>query len=372
MTRVNNIGILLPQSNAYPFMGKSFMNGIRLALKNKPVHFLVESIGFGSNPTDILNAYQKLTIQNEIDLTTGLFGHSGFLELANFAAENNEILIAASLGATKTQPVPKGVFQNSLDLYNALTELAFFLSEKNNKSIATSSCYYESGYGFIKALDLALNQIKSAQFVGHYITPLNPRQQESEIMNLAIEEMKPDAIIAFHNSIFAKEHAEYLSENKLYEKHPVYCLPFSAEDQLVKDFPSVFKKIKTISSWYPDLANQHNQTFVFDYGEKTGKKPDFFALLGYENGLIINAALNQKNSSLVTNLEKTNIDGPRGNISFNQTEQKTSFKNYIWEQYLDADQKVKRTQNETLELNTINTNNKIINTQGWHNSYLCH
>ena len=68
----NRIGVLIPQSNAFPLIGKEFINGLRLALNDLEYELFIESIGFGSDPKQLLNSYQKLSFQNDVALTTGL------------------------------------------------------------------------------------------------------------------------------------------------------------------------------------------------------------------------------------------------------------------------------------------------------------
>lgn len=374
MTQKRKIGVLLPQSNAHPLIGKSFMRGLQLATENLPVEFIIESIGFGSDPKQLINSFQKLSYQHDTVLMTGLFGHYGFSELANYVSGHDEILIAADLGAKKAIDAPAGVFQNSLGLNNSLQSLIHYLSQNNIKHVATSTCYYESGYGFIEAMDEALQQHESIDFAGHYITPLHPRENESEIMELVIDEVKPEAIVAFHNAIYAKEHAEFLAKNKLHEKYPVFCLPFSADQELIQSFPTIFNQVRSVSSWYPELENTENEKFITDYKTSYNKTPDFFALLGYENGLIIQSALETENGLNLENIQAGQIDGPRGKINFDNAQRRTSFKDHLWSQSLNSNNEVEREIIESLDYDTnlINSENHMENAQGWYNAYLCH
>ncbi|PKV49355.1 ABC-type branched-subunit amino acid transport system substrate-binding protein [Aquimarina sp. MAR_2010_214] len=368
----HKIGVLIPQSNAYPTMGKSFLNGMRLAIEGIETELVIESIGFGSDQKQLINSFQKLCYQENVKITTGIIGHTGFKELSDFTFNNQETLLAANFGSKRPIKLPNGVFQNSLGLYDSLHKLVHYLLEHKKYKVATSTCYYEAGYGFIEALDDIITQEEHASFAGHFITPLHPRENESELMDLYFNETKPDAIVAFHNGIFAKEHASYLSQNKLHKKHPLYTLPFSAEDALINEFPDVFNQIKTISSWYPELDNDTNISFAEMHQKQFRKKPDVFALLGYENGLVIKSALIQDQNNLSTAIQNISIGGPRGIINFNNDFNTTNFNHHIWENTFTEGSFWKRQIFKNLNKNPLNSLTGKENNQGWFNTYLCH
>lgn len=366
----HKIGVLLPQSNAHPLMGKSFINGLRIATQGLDCQFIIEGIGLGSDPKQLINSFQKICYQENTILTTGIFGHYGFKELADFVTNNQEILIAANFGSHLPIKLPLGVYQNSLGLCNGLVDLTDYFSKNNTHTIATSTCYYEAGYGFVEAL----NKNPSVSFAGHFITPLHPRENESELMKDFFSEMNPDAIIAFHNGLFAKEHASYLMENKLYDRFPIYSLPFSCEDALIRQFPDMFNAIKSVSSWYPEFENAANDHFVKTYTKEYQKTPDFFALLGYENGLIIKNALLEQTNTISDVLQKLQIQGPRGTINFDNIYNKTNFDSYIWKNTTtdssNFDRSIEQKLSTTRTTPEFSYTNEDIH--GWYNSYLCH
>ncbi len=362
------IGVLIPQSNAHPLIGKSFINGLRLALADLEVDYCVESIGLGEDPKQQINAFQKLSYQENVTLTTGIVGHNQFSELANFVSNNNEVLLASDLGSNASVDLPKGVFKNSLELRQSLKSLVHHLANKKPLDIATSTCYYEAGYGFISALEEAIHETENTAFAGHYITPLHPRENESTIMRETFESCNPDVIVGFHNGVFAQEHASYLSEQPSVMDKPMYCLPFSFLTETATEYPHIASNIKLVSSWFPELDNDANKVFVEKQLKNYQKTPDFFALMGYENGLVIANALTQKEGTIADRISNTNIKGPRGIIRFQN--QETSFENHCWNQNLNHENKVVRS--KFLTLPSAPKIYQAIENQGWFNAYLCH
>lgn len=366
------IGVLLPQSNAYPTIGKDFLNGLRLGLGTNPPQIAVESIGLGSDIKQMSMAAQKLVFQENVNLTTGLVGDHGFSALTDFYTKNDEVLLVATLGSQLPLELPEGVFQNSFGLASSLKALGAYLSKDNHLKIATSTSYFDAGFGFLSALENGLNSSQNLEVVGHFITPHTPREDEAELMSSFFNDTSADTVVAFHNGVFAKEHATFLQKNEQYKNKTFYCLPFSCEDTIVKEFPEVAEKFNVVSSWYPELTNTANQTFVRAYVDLHKKSPSIFALVGYENGLAIAAALS-KDNQLSESMKELTIEGPRGTINFKKGTNSTSFIPQIWNVKL-AGEEVKREINNSIKLDQFHEENPIPNqpVNGWFNAYLCH
>lgn len=372
MNQERTIGILLPQSNAYPLIGKEFINGLKLALADTNYQLAIESIGFGADPKQTLNAAQKLVFQEDVFLTTGLIGHYGFEEIADYFSKNEETLLAATMGATAIEKTPKGVYQNSLDLFNALKDLVRYFSDEGKENIATSSCYYEAGYGFLQALDQGVQAHNNTTFAGHFITPLEPRENEEVIMEESFKAFHPDAIVAFHNGVYAEEHAAFLNKNKIHKEYPLYCLPFSCEDKLIQAYPDVFNHVQIVSSWFAELDIVENKTFINAYNSNYAKSPSFFALLGYENGLIIKALIEADKHAVNAKIAELTVNGPRGPIEFSANG-KTQYDNYLWEVETTENGSLKRKNIARLKTSKPAQETPLTTeTAGWFNAYLCH
>lgn len=363
------IGVLLPQSKQHPIMAKEFMNGLRLSIPNSNYKLIIEGIGFGNNPKNIINASQKLINQEEVMLTTGILGHKELNSVIDYFEEMEEPLIYADFGANKSIDISnrQNSYCNSLNLYNATHALGKYFIENGFKNIGSSTCYYESGYGFIEAMHDSLSENNEGQFSGYFITPLNPRDNEAELMSQYVTETKPDALFAFHNGIYAEEHANYLNKNKVNNKTPLFTLPFSVDKKVLAKFPKTFEGTKCVSPWCIELDTDENKKFITAYLQKHNKEPSVFAMLGYENGLLIDDYLNNNNM-----FSHKRILGPRGELNnFKNTGNRTISKQYLW---LITWENNTYKFNFLEELKTPIKNNylKNNNENGWYNAYLCH
>src|SRR5690606_10057689 len=143
-------------------------------------------------------------------------------------------LIAADLGATVPfgQKKYNGVFINSFGLNESSYLLGAYLNNKGYKSICSSTCYYDAGYGFLSAIQASFNN--DINFAGHYITPHTPRENEVQYMESVIGSANPDAVFCFHSGLFAEEHAGFIMDTDLTEKYPYYALPFTYNEKMLE------------------------------------------------------------------------------------------------------------------------------------------
>lgn len=365
---MRNIGVLIPQSKAYPRIAKDFVEGLKLSLNESSEEYKlkIQGIGFANDPKVVIDAIQNLIMQEDVELITGLLGHMGINEICDFVQGMEEKLIYADLGATPPLDLSnrKGVYCNSLNMLESIKLLGEYFSDNELRSIAVSTCYYDAGYGFLRELENVLYS-NGAEFAGHFITPLKPRENESELMKEFFLEIKPDAIFGSFNSYFSKEHAEFIEKNQVHKLAPLYTTQFSLDDAVLDKFPSTFNGVNCMSSWFPELTSPSNEQFIERYLSSYSKKPSVFAMLGYENGLLINDVLSSLDSGNVQ-------QGPRGELVFDTETNRTISKHYLWrlktEESGYSKSIVKEFRTDAKKLNYLSDED----TPNWFNAYLCH
>jgi branched-chain amino acid transport system substrate-binding protein len=373
------IGILTPHSNAVPSMGRDFIDGLEMALANSPVELFVEGIGIGADMKQIINSVQKLQNQNRVHIITGLLGHHLIEQILGMMENLGSLMLYSDLGARLPIGLKKAptVFCNSFDLCLSAIQSAKCMVADGHKQVAVSSCYYEAGYGFIQALEKGLYG-SGGGFAGHFITPHIPRENEAEIMKQFMESTKPDAIYALYSGIFAREHATFISQNKVSSNYPMYASPFAVENSLLNDFPEVFDNTRCVSPWMVEDETEVNLQFVVDYTELYDRQPSVFSLLGYENGKALATMANSASKYTVAELKKAletlSFDSPRGTFSFDPDTHRTSFGQSMWKIISENGtyKKHKMMQfenNPALTLEWMNMENMPIG--GWFNAYLC-
>lgn len=370
------IGVLIPKSKQYPSLDKDFIRGLKL--NNLNVKFFIESVGIGSDEKLIIDKIQRLNFQEEVSIIIGFLGHHNMSEVYKYASNNDILLLTADLGATtpyQTSAI-KGVYINSLAINESCYHLGQYFTNKEYQ-IATSTSFYDSGYGLLFALEYAFKE--QNHFTAHYITPFMPRENEASYMDQIINFQQPNAVFAFYSGLYAEENADFLKENKLTQKYPFYVTPFFINDKILDEYKNNPHELYVVSSW---MQNDTDTTdFTSRYNDTYDENPTLFSILGYENGLILKNillnAVNLKTSSLIEEMYKLDIEGPRGNIKFDKETNRTIFNHYIYQLNLDSANNTSFKKIETLINNgefvkAFASLPKPDHIGGWDNAYLCH
>ena len=372
------IGILIPKSQQYPTLDKEFMKGLKL--NNLDVKIFVESIGIGADEKMIIEKIQKLNFQEDVSIIIGLFGHNNMKHVYEYASKNDIFLIASDLGATMPYGTLtyKGVYINSLALTESCYHLGNYLTSKNYQKIASSTSYYDSGYGLLSAIEHSFKE--NINFSGHYITPFMPREDEAIHMDQSITAQEPDAVFAFYSGLYAEENADFINQNKITQKYPFYVTPFFINEKILEQYKNAPHELYVVGSWIQN--NSENPDFDNEYQKAYSESPSAFSILGYENGLILkNILLNTKNetqiNALINEINKLNISGPRGKIQFDKDTNRTIFDHYIYQLNLDSSSNISFSKIETLVndghfIKAITSYNETVRLGGWQNAYLCH
>lgn len=370
------IGMLLPQSKQYPFLDRDFMRGIRLNGLN--VKFFIESIGIGADEKMIIDKMQKLSFQEDIRVFIGFFGHRNIANVYEYASSHDLFLLVTDIGSTLPYASQKqrGVYINSFGMAESSYHLGEYLATQNYKNIATSSSYYDSGYGINQAIEIGLYE-NNSEFSGHYITPLNPRENEADCMQEVLAPLKPEAVFAFHSGIYAEEHASYLIKNKLAQSYPFYFTSFSVSDKIVEEYSDAFENdFFVVASWSEKFKNRKNTLFTEKYKAVFHEKPSIFSMLGYESALILESLL--QDSDIVPALDiliermADAPEGPRGKIEFLADTNRTCFDNYIFKMVDNETQIEAVLKNNGEFIQKIMSGSAPQTGSGWHNAYLCH
>ena len=373
------IGILLLHSNAYPTIGRDFVDGLELALGNAPFELFVEGIGLGADMDQITASVQKLVNQHRVHVLTGLLGHHLIENLISLVDNLGVPMLYSDLGAklpVGAKPKPH-IFCNSFNMCHSAFLTGKYLAEQGMRKVAYSSCFYEVGYGFTQAFEQGLYG-SGAEFAGHFITPHTPRDNEAKAMLQFINDVNPDAFYAQYSGIFAQEHATFLNQNKVSLQYPMFASHFAVENKVLDQFPGIFDQTHFVTSWLPEDQNPATQQFVGAYNEQYDRVPTVFSLLGFENGKALAQVMDSVQKYTATELKKTfdtvSFESPRGAFNFHPDTHRTNMDQALWriEAANGAYTKQRMVQFDNQHGLTLEWINKDVALPGgWYNAYLC-
>lgn len=379
------IGVLTLQSKALPGASKNYLNGLRLALANSSVDvkYIIEGVGIGTDVDLAIEKIEKLVMQEEVDIIVGMVGHRSLNRVRSTGRNLWLPMIISDFGAT----IPVGLGENegfytlSLDRWHSSYLLGEYLVKNNTGEVGVATCFYDSGYGIIEGLERGLNKA-GGNFLGHYVVPHKPRENEAECFREVATQMGENPLFALQSGIFAMEFGESVKALGDDRTFPIYATSETVSDEVLSEFGEYFEGTKVVSTWAKELNTVENLKFTDALKAKYKKEADEFSLLGYETGLAIVAALelvdedNMDEDALIAALDKVNVEGPRGTISFSPEINRCMNDHHIFEVYKAEEGHALR------PLDTIKadkayfkeTCNEEISEKrgGWFNAYLCH
>jgi branched-chain amino acid transport system substrate-binding protein len=324
------IGVLLPKSSLYPSMGFDVKDGLktRLGLEDDPEYKLIfENIGNGGHNDIIYEKTEKLLLQEEVSAVVAFLDHTAAAKLDPLFAQTKRILIVLDPGAhtpldwTETSP-----YRFTLSLQAALNgQITGQLAARAGANTTFfSTSFYEGGYlqcntylkGFVKA---------GGNITYHAIVPFKIEQFNTEQFQHAVNELKPDTVLAQFSAEAGGFFLDKYKASGLPQYAKLYASSFMLEEDWISTIPFPFEGITGAVSWSKKIESSANQDFKETIKSKTGKDANVFSLLGWEAALvIIQLVQHQRDSgvdldSAVAGFRPSEIESPRGKLSLDET-----------------------------------------------------
>lgn len=326
------LGILMPRSTLFPSFGLDILNGLKLLFKQKNIFtdtvFISDNIGFGIDEQEIYTKAEKMLLTDDADVVI-LIAETRITEMLQplFTA-CNKILLTVNMGATLPEnwvPQPTSISHTlNFCMHAALTgKLA---AEEPGRQVANVTSYYDGGYTQCFCM-LNSNQQNGGIPVYNHVTHLRLDQFTlAPLINVLEENKELKTLLC----LFAGEQAE-----RFYQEIPaiqkkfdldLFVSPMMFDESLKAALPPAFQidKVKGFVPWHQCLDNEANRLFNELHSGATNKPANYFSLLGWETGLIIeqiNAEKNAGNSNahaIVKALFKTTFISPRGSFTIDE------------------------------------------------------
>lgn len=378
------VGVLTLQSKAVPRMNKSYMNGLRLAFSDASIDakIVMEGVGDGTDVNSAVEKMEKLVMQEEVQIIVGMIGHRSAPSIRAATKDLWLPVIISDYGANLPVGMSKseGFYSLSLDRWHSNYLLGEYLVKNTTGQVAVAASYYDCGYGLTDSLERGLYKA-GGSFLGHYIVPHEPRENEAEIFIEHVANLEENPLFAVHSGLFAMEFGQSMEALGVKRTFPMYATAETISDKVLSEYGKYYVGTKAVTSWANELNTPDNLTFIEKYKGKYKKVPDEFALLGYETGLVTAAAVTSidedemDEDAIIEALAKVKTRGPRGEISFNELN-RCDNDHYLME-IVESEEGYIRRQVETLKPDT-NYYSDVCHEEdsgkrgGWFNAYLCH
>jgi branched-chain amino acid transport system substrate-binding protein len=381
-------GILLSRSTLFPALGLDLLAGIKACLRHQNIFdefkLLTDNIGFGIDEPEIYAKAEKLLLQDDADMVIVVADLRIGELLAPLFTASNKILMLVNFGANTPddwQPAPTTIVHSlNFSLQTWLTgRLA--ARETENKKAAYAVSYFDAGY----------------QQCFHL---MNSHQQEGGLpLHTHVTHLKTDAFTLEPLAAFLQQESDvhallclfsgdmaarfYHEIGSLQQQHQLnlYVGPMMLDAALANDpgGPLAVQRTQGYTPWIPGLTNGNNHTFTTAFTQAAGKPPNYFGLLGWETGLLLQGILRQYNAGngaavqILPALCNESYASPRGWLKLDPE----SFHSFGASWLVNCTNNMELTaMYEAGEMDTEWSRFKMNNTtknehSGWRNTYLC-
>lgn len=332
MTKPLKIGFLLPYSGMYPFYGQHTMTGLACALDKYKIaasqfNFIPAYVGNGER-TKCLEEAKRLIFFEGVDVLMGMVSVKVLDELKPMLQSFNKLGLFLDFG--EYIPTAETTAENLCCLSMNLWQSQFALGKWAVKEFGTDGQLvmplYESGFNLSSAFTEGA-ALAGSTGVNSFVLPTAYASNENlnlEAFFAALEKQTPSFVHAIFSGKMANQFLWQWRKSKFYDTVPLVTVENMAYNEALFEVEDMGIKMYSARSWHRDTQTKVNKEFVKKF-EDFGKQPaNVFAMLGYEAGLALAAMfptlVKGDATEAVSILNKKGVDGPRGVISSNSSE----------------------------------------------------
>ncbi len=381
------IGVLYPRTQPHTDIMADFAEGIKTVLKhhqlNNEVELISEIVGFGGNEKEVYEKVEKLLTLEGADILVAYIDLRVISILEPLLQASGKVVIIVNPGANYPEnwiPQPNIVY---LTLQHSfLCWLTGLLAAKNGKGdavIATS--FFDAGYLHIASLtkgfinggrDIRYNYVNNSLY--------NETFEIKALTDFLAAEKEINDLLCVLDTSPASLFYDRLNKYEESSRLHLYVSPMMLEQQAWKANGSGFNfLIEGYLPYHAASAGKANTEFRDIYTKQTKKEPSFFALQGWETGLLIQEIFDNckdnytEGAFIADHLATTVIASPRGELKLDKGS------HFFIAPVYKAE--IKNNTEDILITSVANTEEEWKNfvanpvegpSSGWTNTYLCY
>lgn len=310
------IGLLLPFSKFYPYIGSDIYNSLKYVLGDSHNYIIKDT--HLSLPKENQNALKELVLYDNVDLVVGFVGYKSLTTVSPLIQQTKTPFIFCNAGE---HPILKAdvnpyIVHCSLDMFNSIYLACKWAFQNLGQNYSRLVSFFESGFPVSLATEEAAKRY-GGEIMKTVVSHKNESDDLKSNMDLIEKEDNSFVFTAYHG-YEAIEVMKYLSETKSNNSIPFVSSPFFTEPEILH--ANVFNPIYTVKTW----GIEHNETFKLMknyFTKELNRLLSFSGILGYEVASIIKQIIAKnwtRNEEIVSKLLDFEIESPRGNLLFNQ------------------------------------------------------
>ncbi|HEX8597811.1 MAG TPA: ABC transporter substrate-binding protein [Chloroflexia bacterium] len=331
-TERRTVGVLLPQSSAYPQLGANFLAGMNLYFTQSGRNNVkVVSAEIGTCCGQIKPQTRAMLGAQKLDLMVGLVNPSVAASISHLLEAAKMPFLATGLGENLARAAESNpyIFHHTLGMWESNYALGKWAATTLGRKAVMASSFYDSGYDTLHAFRMGF-EAGGGQVLSIHVTHQPAADNGVAALVAGIKQSKPDVVFASYYGQSAVDLLNAYARAGLSRSVPLLGTAFLVDQAVVNSVGSAAAGVTTALPWAASLDTADNKAFVTAYKNKTGKSPDAFAALGFETaGLIASAIDRAAGGSLRDALAAASFAGPRGNVAMNAGTQSTTGTHYL-------------------------------------------
>ena len=317
------IGVFGTMSGPQGVQGRELERGLMLALEGAGMEAGGRKIEIikqdDKNDAHIgVDIVKRFIDVDKVDLIVGPTHSHVALAVRSIVHDAKVIMVNANAGAVQLAGALCSPYVITVGRVNALYPEAMgrYLARKGIKSVVVTAANYAAGLDIVQGFKEAFVNEGGGKVVGELLPPLETMDFAPFLTDMAAA--KADAAFAFFSADQAINFIKQYDQVGLKAKLPLYTTGFTVEQDVLPAEGDSALGVFSTSIYAPFLDNEANKKFAPAYREKYGALPPEWALVSYDAGQLILAALNavsgntENKDALINSLMTTKIDSPRG------------------------------------------------------------
>lgn len=313
------LAVILPPFDAFPQVGKSFLEGMNLFFSASRTHSfqpVVQQIPVRSVLSE--TALEPILNEQRPDVVVSMLEPEISPALTALLRAAGVPFFVAHAGANQLQKRDSHIFYNTLGYWQASYRAGAWAAEQLGQRAVVVSSFYESGYDALYAFQEGFGA-GGGRVLETFVTHVPGRELSMADLCRRIGDHNPDIVYGHLSGRPAVDFAIAYSSSAHTRTRALLGSGFLTEQALQTDLHAAGRDLRSVFSWSPQLDNEQNSAFLQAFGKRYGTPPDSFAVLGYETAGLLAAALSQvggRGSALVRALRQATFNGPRGMLQF--------------------------------------------------------
>lgn len=276
------IGLLLPNSRYYPYIGSDLYIGLKYFLGDEH-NYIIKDIQFAA-PKECQKAVKELVLYDGVDLIAGFLGYRSITAVKPLIEQTRTPLIMCSAGEHPhlKADVSPYIVHLSLGMFQSVYLSFKWALNHLGKNYSYTGSFFEAGYPVLLAADVA-----TRQYGGNILNVSTTHKDRDAAIAQACDcmlQFDNDFIFLGYHGYDAIETIRYINSNRLFLDKPILVTPFFFEPEIL--FNDIKHTIITAKTW-----TKCNDDLNGSFRQNHHREASVFATLGSEAASLIKHAV---------------------------------------------------------------------------------